>query len=92
MPILPMLLMLTPMLMMLAPTLLLLSDEFKAAAYVDADDVDAETKMLNASRHLAEANVVVLLLLLLVVMRVMPKFCELFLIAKCLCLQELKSN
>jgi hypothetical protein len=59
------------MLMMLALALLLLPDAFKSVAYVVVDDVDAETKMLNVARHLANANVVMRLLLLLVVMLMM---------------------
>ena len=58
------------MLMILAMPLLLLFDASKVAAYVGVDDVDAETKMLNVSCHLAGANVV-LLLLRIVVMLVM---------------------
>ncbi len=60
-----------PMLMMLALTLLLLLDAFKVVAYVADDDVDAKHKMLNAARHLANANVVMLLLLLLLVVLLM---------------------
>ncbi len=60
-----------PMLMVLALTLLLLPDASKAVAYVAIDDADAETKMPNATCHLAGANVVLMLLLLLVVMLVM---------------------
>jgi hypothetical protein len=59
------------MLMMLALTLLLLPHAFKADAYDVDDDVDAETKMLNVARHLANANDVLLLLMLLVVMLMM---------------------
>ena len=61
-------LMLMTMLMMLALTLLLLLDEFKADAHVVVDDADAETKMLNATRHLADANIVLLLKLLLLML------------------------
>jgi len=53
-------LMLMPMLMMLALTLLVLPDAFESAAYVTADNADAETKMMNVARHLAGANVVLL--------------------------------
>ncbi len=72
MPLLMMLLLLMLMLMlmpmMLALTLLVLPDAFEAAAYVVADDADAETKMLNVARHLAGANALLLLLLLLVML------------------------
>ncbi len=60
-----------PMLMMLVLTLMSLPDAFDAAAYVAADDANAETKMPNATRHLAGANVVLMMLMLLVVMLVM---------------------
>jgi len=60
-----------PMLMMLALTLLVLPDASKAAAYAAADDADAETKMLNAARHLAVANDVLLLLLLVMLVMLM---------------------
>ena len=43
--------------MMLALTQLLLHNAFKADAYVAAaDDVAAETKLLNGARHLADTN------------------------------------
>ena len=44
---------------------------FYDVAYVVADDAVAETKMPNATRHLASANDVLMLLLLLVMMLVM---------------------
>ena len=48
--------------MMLALTLLILLNASKAGAYVAADNVDAETKVLNDACHLASANVVLLLM------------------------------
>ena len=64
-------LMMMPMLMMLVLTLMNLPDAFDVAAYATANDANVETKMPNATRHLAGANVVLLMLMLLVVMRVM---------------------
>ncbi len=56
------------MMMMLALTLLLLPDAFKAVAYDVADDVDAETKMMNVARHLTDASGVLLLLVVVLMM------------------------
>ena len=60
--------MLVPMLMMLVLTLMNLPDAFDAAAYVVAADANAESKMPNATRHLAGANAVLMLLMMIAMM------------------------
>jgi len=64
-------LMLMPILMILALSLQVLPDAFEAIVHVVVDDVDAETQMLNAARHLAGANDVLLMFLLVMLVMLM---------------------
>ncbi len=57
-----------PMLMTLVLTLMNLPDAFDVAAYAAADDANVESKMPNATRHLAGANVVLMLLMMIAMM------------------------
>jgi hypothetical protein len=52
-------------------TLMNLPDAFDADTFAANDDANVETKMPNVTRHLADANDVMLLLMLLVVMLAM---------------------